>query len=58
MKGGPSTTILSLVMHLSAFASVAVACAYTCLALALVPFSFGAVLGAIFYVVLLLILWD
>ncbi len=58
MKTEPSKTILSLMMHISAFVSVVLACAYTCLALTLMPFSNGAVLGAIFYLVLLLIVWD
>mgnify|MGYP003296691675 CR=1 FL=1 len=53
-----SRTILSIVVHLSAFASVVLACAYTCTAVALVPFSLGAILGAVFYLVLLLIVWD
>lgn len=53
-----SRTILSVLVHICAFASVVVACAYTFRALALVPFSFGALLGAIFYLVLLLIVWD
>lgn len=58
MKVELSKTILSFLMHLAAFTSVVVACAYTCLALASLPFSYGAVLGAIFYLVLLLIVWD
>jgi hypothetical protein len=58
MKTEPSRAVLSFVMHISAFASVVLACAYTCTALALLPFSYGAVLGAIFYLVLLLIVWD
>lgn len=51
-------TILSLVLHAGAFTFVVLACAYTFKALAFVPLSFGAALGAIFYLVLLLILWD
>jgi hypothetical protein len=53
-----SRTILSVLVHICAFTSVVIACAYTFRALALVPFSFGALLGAIFYLVLLLIVWD
>ena len=51
-------TILSIVLHISAFASVVLACAYTCTALALTHFSFGAVVGAVFYLVLLMIVWN
>ncbi len=51
-------SFLPFVVHIIAFTSVALACAYTGVALALLPFSFGAVLGAIFYLVLLLIVWD
>ena len=50
--------ILSIMVHLTAFTSVTLACAYTFLALALIPFWFGAALGAILYLVLLLIVWD
>ena len=53
-----SRTIASFLMHIFAFASIVVACAYTCLALAVAPFSLGALIGAIFYVGLLLVLWD
>lgn len=53
-----SKNILSFLMHISAFASIVVACAYTCLALAVAPFSLGALIGAIFYISLLLVLWD
>lgn len=53
-----SRTILSVLVHICAFASVVLACAYTFRALALVPFFFGAVVGAVFYLVLLLIVWD
>ena len=53
-----SRTILSVLVHVCAFASVVIACAYTFRALAFVPFSVGALLGAIFYLVLLLIVWD
>ena len=53
-----SRTILSVVVHICAFASVVIACAYTFRALVLVPFFFGAVVGAVFYLVLLLIVWD
>ena len=53
-----SRTILTLVVHICAFASVVIACAYTFRALALVPFYFGALVGAVFYLVLLLIVWD
>ena len=53
-----SRTILSVFVHICAFASVVIACAYTFRALALVPFSYGAVIGAVFYLVLLLIVWD
>jgi hypothetical protein len=53
-----SRTILSVLVHICAFASVVIACAYTFRALALVPFPLGAVVGAVFYLVLLLIIWD
>lgn len=53
-----SRIILSVFFHLTAFTSVVLACAYTCLALALLPFSSGAVLGAILYLVLVLIVMD
>lgn len=52
-----STTILSFVLHVCAFISIVVACAYTATALAL-PFTWGAMAGAIFYLVLLLVIWD
>lgn len=53
-----SRTILSFVMHICAFTAVALTCAYTATALALLPFSWGAVVGAMFYLVLLLVVWD
>jgi hypothetical protein len=52
-----SRTILSVVMHICAFTAIVFACAYTALALAL-PFSWGAMAGAMFYLVLLLIVWE
>lgn len=39
------------------FTLIVVACAYTVTALAL-PFSWGAMAGAVFYLVLFLIIWD
>ncbi|HSE23417.1 MAG TPA: hypothetical protein VLB68_17240 [Pyrinomonadaceae bacterium] len=50
--------ILSLAAHLSALASVMIACAYTCKAVASVPYVFGAVAGAVFYLVLVAIVWE
>jgi uncharacterized membrane protein YeiB len=52
-----SRTILSSVLHICASASIVLASAYTATALAL-PFSWGAMAGAVFYLVLLLIMWD
>ena len=52
-----SKTILSSVLHICASTSIVLACAYTATALAL-PFSWGAMAGAVFYLVLLLIIWD
>jgi zinc transporter ZupT len=49
--------ILSLAAHLSALVSVMIACAYTCKAVAL-PYAFGAVAGAVFYLVLVAIVWE
>lgn len=50
--------ILSLAAHLSALASVMIACAYTCKAVASLPYAFGAVAGAVFYLALVAIVWE
>lgn len=52
-----SRTILSLAAHLSALASVMIACAFTCKALTL-SYAFGAIAGAVFYLVLVAIVWE
>jgi hypothetical protein len=52
-----SGTILSVVLHICASTSIVFACAYTATALAM-PFRWGAIAGAAFYLVLLLITWD
>jgi hypothetical protein len=49
--------ILSLAAHLSALASVMIACAFTCKAVTL-SYTFGAIAGAVFYLVLLAIVWE
>lgn len=53
-----SRAILSLAAHLSAFASVMIACAYTCKAMVSLPYVLGAVVGAVFYIVLVIIVWE
>ncbi len=50
-------TILSLAAHLSALTSVMIACAFTCKAVTL-SYAFGAIAGAVFYLVLLAIVWE
>jgi hypothetical protein len=50
--------ILSLAAHLGALASVMIACAYTCKAVASLSYVFGAVAGAVFYLVLVAIVWE
>ncbi|HKY28395.1 MAG TPA: hypothetical protein VJM12_10700 [Pyrinomonadaceae bacterium] len=52
-----SRTILSYVLHTCALTSIALACAYTATVLTL-PFFWGAILGAMFYLVLVLVVWD
>jgi len=49
-----SRAILPLAAHLTAFASVVLACAYTFKAMASLPYAFGAILGAVFYLMLFL----
>jgi hypothetical protein len=50
-------TFISIALHVSAFISVTVACAYTCKAIGLSYFT-GAVAGAVSYLILLLIVWE
>jgi len=56
--GKQSRTILSYVLHICALMSIALAAAYTATALALMPFSWGAMVGAMFYLVVVLVIWD